>query len=494
MKHFEPQIIWTPNPGPQTALIECPIFEVFYGGARGGGKTEGSIGDWLEHSATYGSAAVGVFFRRTFKQLEEVIARTKEIFPQLGAKYFELPKAEWIMPGGARLKFRYLEKDKDAEEYQGHSYTRVYVEEVTNFPSPSPINKLRATLRSGRGVPCCLRLTGNPGGPGHSWVKKRFIDPAPGGLRILREEYPGKDGRTLTRERIFIPSKVEDNPRVGDEYVANLHQSGNAELVRAWLAGDWNIIQGAFFDRWDPLVHVVPADIWRVIPKNASRFRAMDWGSAKPFSVGWYAVADGTWGLPHRKFREGAFVKYREWYGSNGEPNVGLKLSAETVARGVIARQALFEEIVEYGVADPAIFARDGGKSIAEVMAEQGLFWRRADNKRIAGWNELRHRLVGHAYPDQPLDPMLYVAECCEDTIRTLPIQQHSETDAEDIDSEGEDHAADETRYACMARPLPRSSDSDSGIILPQTPQQFTIGELIARSAQLRANRERNLG
>lgn len=487
------KVIWTPNPGPQTALIACPVYEVFFGGARGGGKTEGSIGDWLEHSNTYGSAAVGVFFRRTFKQLEEVIARTKELFPQIGAKYFELPKAEWVMPGGGRLKFRYLEKDKDAEEYQGHSYTRVYIEEVTNFPTPGPVNRLRATLRSGHGVPCCLRLTGNPGGPGHQWVKKRYIDPAPLGWKILTERFPNpQGGAEIVRERLFIPSKVRDNPKLPVEYIGNLHQAGNAELVKAWLDGNWDIIQGAFFDRWDPFIHVVPADIWRQIPGNSPRFRAMDWGSAKPFSVGWYAVADGSWGVPGRPpFRRGAFVKYREWYGSTGEPNVGLKLSAESVARGIISRQQLFQEIVEYGVADPAIFARDGGPSIAEIMAAEGLLWRRADNKRIPGWNELRHRLVGHAYPDQPLDPMLYVSEACEDTIRTLPVLQHDETDPEDIDTEAEDHAGDETRYACMSRPLePPPLRGEAGG-LPAGPQQLTIAEIMKkRELRRRAERE----
>jgi hypothetical protein len=125
--------------------------------------------------------------RRKFKQLAEVIARTKQIFPKLGAKYNE-QKAEWRMGNGARLKFVYLERDSDAEEYQGHNYTRVYIEEVTNFPSPGPINKLRATLRSGAGVPVGMRLTGNPGGPGHNWVKDRYINPDPKGYKVIAEE------------------------------------------------------------------------------------------------------------------------------------------------------------------------------------------------------------------------------------------------------------------------------------------------------------------
>jgi hypothetical protein len=486
------EVVWTPNPGPQTALIECPVYEVFYGGARGGGKTEGSIGDWLEHSNKYGRAAIGVFFRRTFKQLEEVIARTKEIFPLIGAKYFELPKAEWIMANGARLKFRYLEKDKDAEEYQGHSYTRVYVEEVTNFPSSGPINKLRATLRSGAGVPCCLRLTGNPGGPGHQWVKKRFIDPAPRGGKILVETFPHPiTKQPISQERIFIPSKVHDNPRVTDAYIGNLHQSaaGNPELLKAWLEGNWDIVQGAFFECWDPLIHVVARDTYRYIPQGAGRFRAFDWGSYRPFSCGWYAIGDGRWGVPKRPpFPAGAFIKYREWYGSSGEPNIGLKLTPEAVARGIMSREHLFSEQIEYGVADPSIFIRAGGPSIMETMAGEGCFWRKADNQRIPGWVEMRHRLIGGGWQDEVLVPMLYFAECCEDSIRTIPVLQHKEDDPEEIDTESEDHAGDETRYACMSRPIYTEAPDEeekrqSSLDLPE---QFTIAELVERQRERR--------
>ena len=134
----EQTVLWQPQPGPQTALLACPVFEVFYGGARGGGKTESSIGDWLQHSSEYGEAAIGIFFRRKLVQLAEVIARTKQLFPKLGGRYNEQQKT-WTMANGARLKFAYLEKDADAEEYQGHNYTRVYGEEVTNFPSSAPI-------------------------------------------------------------------------------------------------------------------------------------------------------------------------------------------------------------------------------------------------------------------------------------------------------------------------------------------------------------------
>lgn len=479
------KVLWQPQEGPQTALLECPVFEVFYGGARGGGKTESSIGDWLQHSALYGENAVGIFFRRKLVQLAEVIARTKQLFPKIGAKYNEQQKT-WTMQNGARLKFAYLEKDSDAEEYQGHNYTRVYVEEVTNFPSASPINKLRATLRSGAGVPVGMRLTGNPGGAGHNWVKARYIDPAPAGFRVITEEteieFDGKK-QVVSLSRVFIPSKIGDNRLLilnDPTYILRLRQSGSEALVKAWLEGDWSIIDGAFFDEWDTEKHVLFGSKWlQRIPDSAYRFRAMDWGSAKPFSVGWYALSDGTWGLP-----EGALFKYREWYGAKSA-NVGLKMDAHLVAQGVVAREK--GEMMKDYVIDPAAFIRNGGPSIAEMMLSAGCTWRPADNKRIPGWEQLHMRLRGHDYEKELRHvPLLYFHETCDDSIRTIPTLQHDEDNLEDLDTEAEDHAADETRYAVMSRPLQPAHRPAAGPSLPKLPSQTTINDILAKLRQKR--------
>lgn len=468
-------IIWQPQPGPQTALISCPVFEVFFGGARGGGKTEGSLGDWLEHSQTYGEAAIGVFFRRKFKQLEEAMARARQIYRPLGATWNE-QKAEFTMPNGGRLKFRYLERDSDAEEYQGHSYSRVYIEEATNFPSPKPIDLLRATLRSAAGIPCGMRLTGNPGGPGHNWVKKRFIDPNPAGYQILYDEFDHAIFGKMKMERIFIPSRIQDNRLLMENdptYVARLQQTGSDALVKAWLEGDWDIVDGAFFTEWDEQKHVLAANQWLPqIPRAARRFRGFDWGFARPFSVGWYAISDGTWGLP-----KGALLKYREWYGAVKD-NEGLRMEAGLVAEGIREREEL-GEVITYSVADPAIFIRDGGPSIGEMMARKGVQWRRADNKRIPGWQQMRYRLTGEAGV-----PMLYFLDTCVDSIRTIPTLQHDDRNKEDLDTDGEDHAADETRYACMSRPwLPRIQVAER---LPRDVTELTINQLIERRKSAR--------
>lgn len=448
-------IAWRPQKGPQTALLACPVFEVFFGGARGGGKTDGVLGEWAVHADRYGSNAIGLMVRRTRVELTETFERAKVLFEPLGAKFTTMPMRV-VMPGGGRLTFAYLERDADAAAYQGHSYTRVYVEEIGNFPNPAPILKLFATLRSGAGVPCRFRATGNPGGPGHQWVKARYIDPAPGGWEVITDPATGL-------QRVYIPSRVGDNRHLGADYVQRLRASGSPELVRAWLEGDWAVIAGAFFPEFDLTKHVIAP---RELPRHWHRFRSLDWGSAKPFSVGWWAVSDGELA----QFPRGALVRYREWYGMKaGEPNVGLKMTAEDVADGIVAREASdTEDGRMFGVADPAIFAQDGGPSIAERMGRRGVIFRPADNARVArngamgGWDQVRARLAG-----EDGRPMLYLFSTCVDSIRTLPALQHDPDRPEDVDTDGEDHAPDEIRYACMSRPFMREAPKPAPSELP---------------------------
>lgn len=459
----DPLCVWEAQPGPQSDLIRCPTFEVFFGGARGGGKTDGVLGEWLVHSDEYGAYAIGLMVRRSITQLAETIERSREIYAALGAVFNEQSKM-WRFPNGARLRFAYLERDQDADAYQGHSYTRVYVEEIGTFPSDKTILKLMATLRSGAGVPVGFRATGNPGGPGHNWVKARYIDPAPGGWKIINDQSTGL-------ERIYIPSRVTDNAYLGQDYVQRLRASGSATLVRAWLEGDWDAIEGAFFDCWSPQMVVAPF----AIPDDWVRFRSGDWGSFSPFSFGWWAVVQDDYetashvsGKRHTLPR-GALVRYREWYGSTNPSNsIGLKLTAEQVADGIIARESK-DSRVAYGVIDPSTFKVDGGPSIGErinrklVDAKLASF-RAADNTRVSqkdgknkrgpmnGWDQMRARMVG-------IDgvPMIYCFNTCLASIRTIPVLQHDPVKAEDLDTESEDHAADDWRYACSSRPWMRT-------------------------------------
>jgi hypothetical protein len=242
---------------------------------------------------------------------------------------------------------------------------------------------------------------------------------------------------------------VFDNQYLGDDYVQRLKASGSPELVKAWLYGDWSVVAGSFFPEWSMDRHVIAP---RTLPAHWARFRSFDWGSARPFSCGWWAVSDGS--LPD--IARGALVRYREWYGMRpGEPNVGLKLTAEAVADGIKEREA-DDPVPMVGVADPAMFAEDGGPSIAQRMIGRGVIFRPADNKRVpqrgamGGWDLLRSRLVG----DADGRPMILMFSTCRDLIRTLPALQHDDARPEDLDSDLEDHSADETRYACASRPF----------------------------------------
>lgn len=469
------QVVWEPQSGPQTALIQCPIFEVFFGGSRGGGKTDGMLGEWISHSDIYGQDAIGLMVRRDRVQLIETIERSRAIYTPLGAKYHEQDKM-WRFPNGARLRFAYLDRDADADAYQGHSYTRVYIEEIGTFPSRAPIAKLMATLRSGAGVPVGFRATGNPGGPGHNHVKARYIDPSPAGWEILSEPFTNPfTQETINRERVYIPSRLTDNRYLGGEYVANLQMVGSAELVRAWLEGDWDIVEGAFFDSWSHARHVLrPFEV----PKDWLRFRSLDWGYAKPFSVGWWAVCQDDTYEDGRLIPRGAIIRYNEWYGCTGTPNEGLRLTAEEVASGIRDREK--GQTIAYGVADPSIGQHTSGPSIQERMHKAGVTWRMADNTRTAkagamgGWDQMRARMKGDGeYPG------LFVFSTCKDFIRTVPVMQHDRDKPEDLDTDGEDHVADEARYACMSRPYVPS------VREPERPTKLIY---TAKDGRIRAN------
>jgi hypothetical protein len=305
-----------------------------------------------------------------------------------------------------------------------------------------------ATLRSGAGVPPGFRATGNPGGPGHQWVKSRYIDPAPGGNKVIVDPDTGL-------KRIYIPSRVTDNAYLGADYIQRLKASGSEALVRAWLDGDWTVIEGAFFPEFTFERHVLRPF---PVPADWMRFQSIDWGSASPFSVGWWAVASDAYSVDDHLLPRGAIVRYREWYGAS-KPNVGLKMTGAEVTAGILHRERNDPRLA-YRVLDPACWNVNSGPSIAEEMARAGLYaLRKAENKRTAehghmsGWDQLRNRLIG----DADGNPTIFFFDTCAALIRTLPALQHDADKPEDVDSESEDHACDECRYACMSRPFARS-------------------------------------
>lgn len=420
-----------PQPGPQFDAIQadwCP--ELFFGGARGGGKSIYLLMDFLQDVPTYGAAWQGVIFRRTYPELQNLILQSHAMYPQTGAEWRE-QKKEWQWPNGACLRFRYLENPRDSTRYQGHEYTWIGWDELPQWPNLESYMALLACLRSGFNVPTKrIRSTGNPGGPGHQHIKAYFIDPAPTGYHLIGEH---------PQQRMFIPSRVTDNKILIESdplYVERLKRVGSEALVRAWLDGDWSVVAGAYFDCWSSDHILKPF----TIPRHWTKFMSMDWGSADPFSIGWWAVADGADGI----YPAGSLIKYREWYGASA-PNKGLKLFIEQVGEGILEREEPGE--ITYRVAGLDLFDRRGGPSFAERLAIQNLIFQRADTTRIPGWDKMRQLLVG-----KDGKPMLYYFSTCVDSIRTIPALQHDEKRANDV-AQGEDHAADESRYAIMSRP-----------------------------------------
>lgn len=244
------EVIWQPQEGPQEALITCPVAVILYGGARGGGKSDGILGKWLAHlneadeSPNTRGHANGVIFRLSLPEIEELIERSKAIFGPIGGVYRSGSKT-WIFPGGSRLKFRYLKRIEDVAKYQGHQYTYIAIEEAGNwpteldkdgYPTQNSIKMLRATMRSPVGIKTLMVLTANPGGVGHAWLCKFFIDksePFDPFQSPLDE---------LNAECVFIPARLEDNKILmqnDPDYEAKLMAAGGPELIEAWRWGNW---------------------------------------------------------------------------------------------------------------------------------------------------------------------------------------------------------------------------------------------------------------
>ena len=270
------EVVWKPQPGPQTLLLNCPVPDILFGGARGGGKTDGLMGSWMAHASRHGAHARGILFRRSMSELEEVQARMMEVLPQIGAEH-KISSRTWTMPGGATLKMRFLDADEDATKYQGHAYTWMGVDEAGNFPSSKPLDMLRACLRSVHSVPCQLVMSANPGGRGHEWIKERYIDPA----RPLTP-FQSPDGTM----RVFISSRLQDNALLiaaDPGYAERLKASGPSWLVRAWLEGDWNARQeGALFKREWFQPFTAPPPFQRIVMSLDTAFKT---GAENDYSV-----------------------------------------------------------------------------------------------------------------------------------------------------------------------------------------------------------------
>lgn len=373
------------------------------------------------------------------------------LFPQQICTYNDSKKM-WSVKGGSTIEFGYCDSESDVTQYQSAEYDCIRFDELTHF-TEFMYTYLISRIRGVNPFPKQIKSSTNPGGIGHAWVKARFIDGHEPGEEWLDD---------LSRARIFIPARVQENKFLMEsdpKYIQRLEQLPENQK-KALLYGDWEIFEGQFFSEFrNNIDGYLDRKFTHVcepfpIPRSWTRFRAFDWGYSKPFSVQWWALdQDDT-----------AYL-YREWYGCTGEPDVGLRLTPDQVARQIaqIEKELEPQGIYIDGIADPAIWDVQTGESIAETMAKNGVHFRKADNKRMVGWVQVRERLKF----DEEGRAAMYFFKTCPHAIRTIPMQVHDPNKPEDLDTKLEDHACDSMRYFCMARPVkPR-------IIKPLQPKEF---------------------
>jgi len=426
--HKNTNILWKPQPGPQIKFHQSNVFEVLYGGAAGGGKSDSLLIEGLRQAHKKGYRAI--IFRRTYPELQELIDRSMELFPRVipGTRYQE-QKKRWIFPSGAQYYFGAMEHEKDKYKYQGREYQYIAFDELTQFQESQYLYLHSRCRTSDADIRCYIRASSNPGGEGHGWVKARFIDNGPY-QRVVDSE-TGLD-------RMFIPSRVYDNKILMQNdpmYIKRL-QSLPEDDRRALLEGDWDVYAGQYFREFRKQKN---GQEWHVItpfemPAYWKRFRSIDWGYNDPCAVYWHAVG------PDKRV-----YTYRELY-INQTP-------ASEVAKKIVELSK--GEQIAYTVVSPDMWQKRGqgmkGENIAEAFIQNGVPVVRADNDRINGWTRMREYLT--EAPDGK--PYWQIFANCVNLIRTLPTLVHDDNRVEDVSDKVEDHPAESCRYALMSRPSP---------------------------------------
>lgn len=462
-------VIFSPNPGPQTEFLASSEREVLYGGAGGGGKTYALIADAMRYFENPNFN--GLILRRSTDELREIVWKTQELYPKIfkGAKWGE-KKSQWTFPSGAKLWLTYLERDQDVLRYQGQAFSYIAFDELTQYPTQFAWNYMRSRLRTtDPDLPTYMRATTNPGGVGHGWVKRMFIDPAPENTKFVAQDletgddlvYPDshdKAGEPLFYRR-FIPAKLQDNPYLmeGGQYEANLLSLPEMQR-RQLLEGDWTISDGAAFSEFRLNEHVIePFDI----PDNWRRFRSCDYGYSSYSAVHWFAIDPNF----------STLINYRELYLT--------KHTGRDLAKAVM--EAEDGERIDYGVLDSSCWHNRGqlGPSIAEEMISQGCRWRpsdRTNGARVAGKNRFHEVLK---IDENTGLPGIQFFNTCRQIIADLPVIPSDPRGSDDIDPRyATDHAYDSVRYAVMSRPK-AYSPFDSGRGVPQQvwqPADATFG------------------
>ena len=439
----EQNVVFQPNEGPQTEFLAAGEREVLYGGSAGGGKSYAMLADPLRYMGH--PSFSGLLLRHTTEELRELIFKSQELYPQVwkGIKWSER-KMQWLAPSGARLWMSYLDRDDDVMRYQGLAFSWIGFDELTQWASPFAWNYMRSRLRStAPDLPIFMRATTNPGGIGHQWVKKMFIDPAPFGKPFNATDietgkeltYPtghAKQGKPLFKRR-FIPARLSDNPYLSEsgDYEAMLLSLPEHQRKQL-LEGDWDIKEGAAFSEFNRDEHVIEP---YSIPSSWIKFRACDYGYGSYSAVLWFAVSPAE-----------QLVVYRELYVS--------KVLATDLADMILDLEAE-DGNIKYGVLDSSLWHKRGdtGPSLAEQMILKGCRFRPSDRSkgsRVSGKNEIHRRLQIDEFTNEP---RLVFFNTCNETISQLPSIPLDKKNPEDVDTKAEDHLYDALRYGIMSRP-----------------------------------------
>ena len=398
------------------------------GGARGPGKSHAVFSQVALDDCQRVKALKCLFLRQTGKAAQESFEDliTRALRGRITYNY-QPSRQRVTFSNGSKILLGGFETEKDIDKYIGIEYDLIAVEELNQI-TESKVEKLLGSLRTSKtGWRPRFYASFNPGGVGHSFVKKLFVTPHK------------KGGEVDTR---FVPSTYKDNPFLNKEYLTYLEGLTSA-LGKAWREGNFDTFEGQYFEEWDDNRHVV---VPFIIPPTWKRYRAYDHGRAKPACCLWFAVD-----------YDGRVYVYREFYASGLNVDDCATHTDTTQCNLLCERKGIANEInrlsvdenYDFSVADPSIFAthgmvdRYGGQTIAETFARRGVVWFPASNRRVDGWN-LMHQYLAFSVDKFP--KLLYL-NTCYNSVRTIKELQHEALHPEDLDTTGEDHAADATRY-----------------------------------------------
>jgi hypothetical protein len=485
---------WAFLPGTsQEFALRTNANHILYHGTRGPGKTDCQLTRFAKNVGVgYGSYWRGVIFDRKYKNLDDLIIKSKRIFKKIfgdRCKFLESKgDYKWVWDTGEELMFRQFLKADDYWNYHGQEFPFIGWNELCKYPNSNAYDAMMSCNRSSwtqekdgvydherrcwnlPPIPLEVFSTTNPYGPGHNWVKAKFIDVAPVG-RVFITEVKVFDPRTkldivVRRKQVAIFGSYKENPYLDPLYVAELESISDPNKRAAWLEGDWDIVAGgAIDDVWRKHIHILPRF---AIPETWRVDRSLDWGSSHPCSVGWWAEANGEEATI--EYDDGSSVPFAPPAGTLiqiGElylaekigSNVGLRLSAPSVAERIreyeikLLAEGWIEEQPWPGPADNQI--RDVRESdvdtIEKKFSDNGVRWERSDKSpgsRKNGLQLIRDRLEASMKAKE--EPGLFFMDNCRATIATLPTLPRDEDNPDDVDTEAEDHAYDMVRYRVL--------------------------------------------